>query len=144
MDSAPDFYFDSVSQIRMDTWSRGRITLAGDAAHCGSPMSGLGTTMAVTGAYILAGELAAADGDYTRAFPRYETIMREFAQSCQTLADGVDWFVPTTRFKLWMSNMMWKVLPYTPWKNMMIKLPTKIANSVTLKDYENASSEVVF
>lgn len=144
MENAPDFYFDSVSQIRMDTWSRGRITLAGDAAHCASPMSGLGTTMAVVGAYVLAGELNAAGGDHTRAFPRYEAVMREFAQSCQTLADGVSWFVPTTRFKLRMSNLMWKILPYTPWKNMMNKLPAKIANSVRLKDYENASSEVVF
>jgi 2-polyprenyl-6-methoxyphenol hydroxylase-like FAD-dependent oxidoreductase len=138
MDNAPDFYFDSISQIRMDTWSRGRISLVGDAAHCASPMAGLGTTMAVVGAYILAGELKAAGGDPFIAFPRYENNMREFTVSCQKLADGADWFVPNTRFKLWMSNLMWKILPFTPWKNMMIKLPTKISNSITLKDYKAA------
>ncbi len=134
LDNAPDFYFDSISQIRMDTWSRGRITLIGDAGHC-ALMAGLDTTMAMVGAYVLAGELNAADGDHTQAFPRYETILREFTTNCQKLADGVDWFVPTTRVKQWMSNQFWKILPYTPWKNMMIKLPTKLANSITLKGF---------
>jgi 2-polyprenyl-6-methoxyphenol hydroxylase-like FAD-dependent oxidoreductase len=143
MDSAPDFYFDTVAQIRMHTWTRGRITLAGDAAHCASPMAGLGTTMAVIGAYVLAGELKAADGDHTRAFPRYETIMHEFTTECQKLADGAGWFVPTTRFKLWMSNLVWKLLPYTPWKNTMNKLPTRIANSITLKDYGRSPASIV-
>ena len=141
LDSTSDFYFDSVSQIRMDTWSRGRITLVGDAAHCASPMAGLGTTMAVIGAYVLAGELHAAGGDHTHAFPRYETIMREFTANCQKLAGGIDWFVPTTRLKQWMSNQVWKILPYTPWKNTMIKLPTKLANSITLKDYEHIGNQ---
>jgi 2-polyprenyl-6-methoxyphenol hydroxylase-like FAD-dependent oxidoreductase len=66
MESAPDFYFDSVSQVKMDRWSSGRCALLGDAAHCASPLSGLGIGMAVVGAYILAGELAEADGDYLR------------------------------------------------------------------------------
>ena len=46
-----------------------------------------------------------------------------------------EWFVPRTRFRLWLSNQMWRVLPYTPWKNMMIELPLKIGNSISLKDY---------
>ena len=62
METAPDFYFDSVSQVKMDRWSEGRSVLLGDAAYCASPLSGMGTGMAVVGAYILAGELAEADG----------------------------------------------------------------------------------
>jgi len=58
MESAPDFYFDSVSQVKMNRWSSGRSVLLGDAAYCASPLSGMGTGMAVVGAYILAGELA--------------------------------------------------------------------------------------
>jgi 2-polyprenyl-6-methoxyphenol hydroxylase-like FAD-dependent oxidoreductase len=140
MDSAPDFYFDSISQIRMDTWSRGRVTLVGDAAHCASPMAGLGTTMAMIGAYVLAGELNAAHGDHTIAFPRYENLMHDFSVNIQKLADGAEWFVPNTPLRLWMSNIFWKILPYTPWKNMMIKMPTKLSNSITLKDYEQRES----
>ena len=137
MQSAPDFYFDSVSQVKMDRWSEGRSVLLGDAAWCASPLSGMGTGMAVVGAYILAGELAEADGDYRWAFERYETLMRGFVEKCQGIADGgTDWFVPRTRFRLWLSTQMWKILPYTPWKNMMIEVPLKIGNSIELKEYE--------
>ena len=135
MEHAPDFYFDSVSQIRMERWSAGRSVLLGDAAHCASPLSGMGTSMAIVGAYILAGELKQANGDYTVAFAHYETRMRDFVTQCQKLAEGADWFVPRTRFKLWLSQQMWKILPYTPWKNMMIEVPLKIGNSITLKNY---------
>jgi 2-polyprenyl-6-methoxyphenol hydroxylase-like FAD-dependent oxidoreductase len=136
MDSAPDFYFDSVSQIKMDRWSQGRVTLLGDAAGCASPMSGMGTSLAVVGAYILAGELKEADGDYAGAFARYEEQMRGFVAGSQQLAEGSDWFVPETWFKLWISRLVWKILPYTPWKNMMIEMPMKVANSISLKKYQ--------
>jgi 2-polyprenyl-6-methoxyphenol hydroxylase-like FAD-dependent oxidoreductase len=136
METAPDFYFDSVSQVKMSRWSAGRSVLLGDAAYCASPLSGMGTGMAVVGAYVLAGELAEAGGDHTLAFERYESLMREFVTRCQGIADGgTDWFVPRTRFRLWLSQQMWKILPYTPWKNMMIEVPLKIGNSITLKDY---------
>jgi 2-polyprenyl-6-methoxyphenol hydroxylase-like FAD-dependent oxidoreductase len=136
MNTAPDFYFDSVSQVKMQRWSAGRCVLLGDAAYCASPLSGMGTGMAVVGAYILAGELAEAGGDYQIAFERYESLMREFVNKCQGIADGGgDWFVPRTRSRLWLSNHMWKILPYTPWKNMMIEVPLKIGNSISLKNY---------
>ena len=83
MESAPDFYFDSISQVKMERWSTGRNVLLGDAAYCASPLSGMGTGMAVLGAYILAGELAEADGDYAIAFTRYESLMRDFVKKCQ-------------------------------------------------------------
>lgn len=135
MDNAPDFYFDSVSQIRMDRWSKGSVVLLGDAGYCASPMSGMGTSMAVIGAYILAGELKEAEGNHVIAFAKYETQMRPLVTACQKLAEGAEWFVPQTRFKLWMSQQIWKILPYTPWKNMMIEMPLKAANTISLKDY---------
>lgn len=137
LDSASDFYFDSVSQVKMNRWSAGRAVLLGDAAYCASPLSGMGTGMAFVGAYILAGELAEADGNYPVAFEKYETRMREFVRKCQGIADGgTDWFVPRTRFRLWLSAQMWKILPYTPWKNMMLEVPLKIGKSIHLEDYE--------
>jgi 2-polyprenyl-6-methoxyphenol hydroxylase-like FAD-dependent oxidoreductase len=135
MDDAPDFYFDSISQVRMDRWSAGRAALLGDAAYCSSPLSGMGTGMAVVGAYILAGELKEADGDHVAALARYETLMRDYVVRCQKIVDGSDWFVPRTRWKQWLSTQMWRMLPYTPWKNMMIEVPMKVANSITLKNY---------
>jgi 2-polyprenyl-6-methoxyphenol hydroxylase-like FAD-dependent oxidoreductase len=73
----PDFYFDALCQVRMPSWSSGRVTLVGDAAHCASPTSGAGATLAMTGAYRLAGELALAAGDHRVAFRRYEEGHRE-------------------------------------------------------------------
>jgi hypothetical protein len=61
--------------------------------------------------------------------------MRNFVSRCQKLAEGADWFIPSARLKLWLSQQMWRILPYTPWKNVMVDLPLKIGNSITLEDY---------
>ncbi len=86
MRSASDFYFDDVSQIRMDRWSNGRVALLGDAACAPTLISGQGTSMAVVGAYVFAGELASAGGDYRTAFARYEQECRSFMEQNQRIA----------------------------------------------------------
>jgi 2-polyprenyl-6-methoxyphenol hydroxylase-like FAD-dependent oxidoreductase len=83
--AAPDYYFDAAAQIRMEQWSQGRVVLVGDASYCASPMSGQGTSLALIGAYVLAGELAAASGNYRTAFDRYEKEMRPFVTLNQDL-----------------------------------------------------------
>ncbi|QUR68873.1 FAD-dependent monooxygenase [Mycobacterium spongiae] len=77
IDRTPAFYFDSITQLQMDTWSRGRVTLVGDAGYCPGPAVGGSTSLAVFGAYVLAGELAQAGGDFARAFAAYERQMAE-------------------------------------------------------------------
>jgi 2-polyprenyl-6-methoxyphenol hydroxylase-like FAD-dependent oxidoreductase len=77
LDRTPTFYFDSITQLQLDTWSRGRVTLVGDAGYCPGPAVGGSTSLAVLGAYTLAGELAQADGDYPRAFAAYEQHMAD-------------------------------------------------------------------
>ncbi len=135
LDQAPDFYFDSISQIKMPRWSSGRVALLGDAAYCGSPLSGMGTGMAVVGACILAGELKHAAGDAAIAFANYESRMRDYVARCHKLAEGADWFIPKTRWKLWLRNQIWRTLPHTPWKNLMLDIPMKAANSICLQNY---------
>ncbi|MFI8425161.1 FAD-dependent monooxygenase [Streptomyces sp. NPDC085479] len=83
---APDFYCDAMAQIRMDGWSRGRVTLLGDAGYCPSPLSGQGTSLALVGAYVLAESLALHDGDHLAAYASYEERMRPFAELNQALA----------------------------------------------------------
>ncbi|HEU5023745.1 MAG TPA: FAD-dependent monooxygenase [Spirillospora sp.] len=83
---APDFHFDSMAQIHMDAWSKGRVVLLGDAGYCGSPLSGQGTSMAMVGAYVLAGELKAAGGDHRAAFAAYERELRGYVAANQELA----------------------------------------------------------
>ncbi|MBJ6761178.1 FAD-dependent monooxygenase [Myxococcaceae bacterium JPH2] len=83
---APDFYFDAMAQVHLEHWSSGRVALLGDAAWCASPLSGQGTSMALVGAYVLAEELARAQGDFTGAFRRYEERLRPFIALNQALA----------------------------------------------------------
>lgn len=85
MRSAPDFYFDEMSQILMDRWSRGRVALVGDAGYCCSPLSGQGTSVALLGAYILAGELKAAGDDYQLGFANYHAEFHGFVERNQWL-----------------------------------------------------------
>jgi 2-polyprenyl-6-methoxyphenol hydroxylase-like FAD-dependent oxidoreductase len=86
MVDAPDFYFDSMSQIYLDRWSQGRVALVGDAACCASPMSGQGSSIALVSAYVLAGELAAAGGEHRQAFAAYEAVLRDYVARNQQLA----------------------------------------------------------
>ncbi|MCV7399392.1 FAD-binding protein [Mycobacterium fragae] len=85
MRTAPDFYFDEMAQIVMDRWCDGRVALVGDAGYCCSPLSGQGTSVALLGAYILAGELAAADGDYQLGFTNYHAAFNDYVQRNQLL-----------------------------------------------------------
>ncbi|MFE2170458.1 FAD-dependent monooxygenase [Streptomyces sp. NPDC059447] len=93
----PDFYFDALSQVRMDSWSTGRVALAGDAAHCASPASGAGAELALVGAYRLAGELAAAGGDHALAFRRYRQGHRAAVRKKQQIGLNLSLMVPRTR-----------------------------------------------
>ncbi len=138
MREAPDFYFDSASQIVLDSYSRGRVALVGDAAYCAAPLSGMGTSLAIVGAYVLAGELAAAD-DHVKAFGAYESEMRGFVDACQKLAQGNGkWFVPPTRGWIRLRNLNYKLLPYLPWRKVIEELPLKAGNAITLKEYAAA------
>jgi 2-polyprenyl-6-methoxyphenol hydroxylase-like FAD-dependent oxidoreductase len=85
LDDTPDFYLDQVAQVVMDRWSNGRIGLIGDAAFSASPMSGGGTGLALVGAYLLAGELAAAGWDPEAGFAAYERRMRPFVEANQEI-----------------------------------------------------------
>jgi 2-polyprenyl-6-methoxyphenol hydroxylase-like FAD-dependent oxidoreductase len=83
---APQVYFDTIAQVHLDSYSRGRICLIGDAAWCASPRSGMGTSLAVVGAYVLAHELAAAGDDHEAAFATYQRLLAPYVARCQRLA----------------------------------------------------------
>jgi 2-polyprenyl-6-methoxyphenol hydroxylase-like FAD-dependent oxidoreductase len=89
MKDAKDLYVQQVAQVKMPSWNKGRTVLLGDAGYCPSPVSGLGTTMAIVGAYVLAGCLVTHEHDLPRALEQYEADMRPFVDSAQKLAPGV-------------------------------------------------------
>ena len=83
---ADQVYFDSIAQVHLNSYARGRVCLIGDAAWCASPRSGMGTSLAVVGAYVLAHELQSAGGDYATAFARYQQLLAPYVARCQQLA----------------------------------------------------------
>lgn len=134
IDTAPDFYFDSVSQIKMPQWSRQRVTLVGDACDCPSLLSGKGSTLAMVGAYMLAGELKLANGNYTTAFAAYENylkpIMEKKQKSAQAFAKS---FVPQTNAGIWLRNKVFKLMA-APFISGLFLNQFK-DKGITLKDY---------
>jgi len=137
MATAPDLYLDSVSQVKMDTWTRDRVALLGDAGYCPSSLSGMGTGLGIVGAYVLAGELAAARGDHRVAFPRYEATLRSYVEGCQKLADGVAGFmVPSSRFVAAFVRMNFRLLRYLPYlRDMPGRMARRAASAITLPPY---------
>jgi 2-polyprenyl-6-methoxyphenol hydroxylase-like FAD-dependent oxidoreductase len=104
-----DFYFDSVSQIRMKNWCSQRVALIGDAAACASLLAGEGTGLAMIEAYVLAGELYQAKGDYRLAFKNYEDRLQKFIQKKQKSAlQMISFFAPESRFKLALAKIVLK------------------------------------
>lgn len=144
MKEAPDFYFDCIAQIHMPHWTKGRIALAGDAGYASSPVSGQGTSVALVGAYVLAGELAEAQGDYHLAFQRYEENLRTFVEKNQKLAD-MSVALMEGNSSSWIKSKiislvsrLGRLLPggwIDFFKNRGLKQTTKAANAITLKDY---------
>ncbi len=107
LDDAP-LYFDAVGQARIPSWSRGRVALVGDAAYCSSPVSGMSTSLALTGAYILAGELAAHPRH--TAFARYEALMRPYVEQAQKLPPGTPRIaMPRSRAGLTVMNTVLRI-----------------------------------
>ncbi|WP_112134493.1 FAD-dependent monooxygenase [Glycomyces dulcitolivorans] len=132
LDDAPDFYFDSVTQIHMGAWSKGRVTLLGDAGYCPSPMSGQGTSLALVGAYVLAEELAAHD-DPGPALAAYERRMRPYVAANQAIAaPGLDFLVPASAFAIRARNLMLKSGPLLRFLSRFNSRLSKAAEAIDL------------
>jgi 2-polyprenyl-6-methoxyphenol hydroxylase-like FAD-dependent oxidoreductase len=107
LDCTNDLYFDRVSQIRMPKWSHGRIALVGDAAYCVSLVAGQGSALAMTGAYVLAGELTRAGRRHAEGFANYENRLRAFIEAKQRGAERfAGAFAPKTRWGLFLRNQV--------------------------------------
>jgi 2-polyprenyl-6-methoxyphenol hydroxylase-like FAD-dependent oxidoreductase len=141
MESCDDIYFDRVSQIRMDTWSNGRIGLIGDAAFCPSLLAGQGAALAMVAAYVLAGELSRATSEPQIAFHRYEQRLRAFITDKQrAAAKFARSFAPKTRIGLFLRNQITKAfrLPFIA----ELAMGPSLLDRIHLPDY-SVSDDVV-
>ncbi|GFN16533.1 oxidoreductase [Aspergillus tubingensis] len=147
MKATDDFYFDAVSQVKMDSWSKGRVVLLGDAGYCASPISGLGTTLAFSAAYKLAGYLQpyikGESPDLSSAFTKYDEQMRPIVEDAQQLAPGMPHLInPETAWGIWTMRSLILALSYTRAFFYIIKLFGRIlhlgpqaADYVTVEDF---------
>jgi len=144
--STPAFYFDSIMQLRMDSWSRGRVTLVGDAGYCPGPAVGGSTSLAVLGAYVLAGELAAARGDHELAFEAYEREMADIVHKSRAFALGTaKTLIPATRTGVWALTQGARLISALPAgvSRTLAKLNSKgirMHDTMPVKDYPLALS----
>lgn len=124
------FYLDSIGQVRMKgRYTTGRIALVGDSAY-GNTLGGFGTGLAVVGAYVLAGELALADGDHTAAFARYDELMKRYAKIAGNSNAG-RFLAPRTARGIRMRNWFLGSRMF----DLMLKYSDNAANDIELRDY---------
>lgn len=137
---ADDFYFDAFLQVHMDSWSRGRVTLCGDAGYCASPLSGMGTSLALVGAYLLGGELGSAEGGLTTdrvtdALERYANVMRPYVDKCQALPAGLDGYAPMSKSDIAITSIVMRWMQRWPFRSYAAKKYFTTADSIELPDY---------
>lgn len=104
MDQAPDFYFQAIQQIRMSKWSSSRVVCLGDTAYAPTPLTGAGTSLAIIGAYVLAGELSKLmPGEHpAKALEAYERTFRPHVEEVQKIPSFVPAIAhPASAWKRW-------------------------------------------
>jgi 2-polyprenyl-6-methoxyphenol hydroxylase-like FAD-dependent oxidoreductase len=134
MDEAPDFAFDEVAQVHLDRWSNGRVALVGDAGYCPTPLTGLGTSLALVGGHVLAGELA--KHDHATAFANYERIMRPYVTQAQRLPPGgVAGYAPNSAAYLAARNLSMRLMTRWPMRPLLAGQFAK-AGDIDLPPYD--------
>lgn len=135
MRNAPELYFDRVSQIVMPAWSAGRVALVGDAAACASLLAGEGSGLAMTEAYVLAGELARAQGGHRAAFAAYERRLRDFVVGKQRGARSfASSFAPRTAWGIRLRNLASRLMRFPSVAEFLIG--RTLRDRVELPDYD--------
>lgn len=140
--TAEDFYLDALVQVRMDSWTSGRVALVGDAGYCPCPLTGMGTSLALVGAYVLAGELAAADGDHRRAFARYEQVLRPYVEQGQQMpGGGMKMYAPKSAFVIGLGQMLNRAITSRVLQPLARKMFFSHAENIELPNYSTAPEQ---
>lgn len=115
LDRAEDLYLDSISQIVMPSWTRGRVALVGDAGYCPGPAVGGGTSLAIIGAYLLASALVTAGGDHVAGLAAYQRAVEPVVRHSRSIGPAtMDLVVPQSQRQIWLLAQAMRVLPRLP------------------------------
>ena len=137
--NASDLYLDSISQVRMRNWTRGRVTLVGDAGYSPGPAVGGGTSLAVLGAYVLAAELAAGP-DLASGLTAYGQAIRPAVEASTSIGPAVlKTVVPNSTAQIWTIAQAMRILPHLPrpvrrWITSFAGGPAAMLEGVQLRD----------
>ncbi|KAI0399774.1 FAD/NAD(P)-binding domain-containing protein [Xylaria palmicola] len=153
-DDVPDFYAAEIGQVHCETLVKGRVVLLGDAGYCPSPITGMGTTLGVTGAYLLAGELVRRGGgggsgganededNVAGALAAYERAVRPFVGESQTLFPGVPWaFFPRSRWGVWVMTTIVAVVARLRLIDLILRLMPDSAGGLEIPEYPELNLE---
>jgi 2-polyprenyl-6-methoxyphenol hydroxylase-like FAD-dependent oxidoreductase len=141
LDGVKELYFDRVSQIFMGpqigSWTRNRVSLVGDAAFCVSLLAGQGCALAMTAAYILAGELHRAGRDYSTAFARYQERFAPFVlQKQKSALRFAGTFAPKSKFSMFLRNRVMNLMKIPLVADLAAG--RDLADNLTLPEYRAA------
>jgi len=139
LDAATDVTFDSMDQVRMDSWTHGRVALVGDAACAPGAITGMGTSLALVGAYVLAGDLQRAGDDHTAAFRGYDEIVRPYVDQAQELPPGgISGYAPQSRLMIGLGNLSLRSMTRWPMRPLLEKQFSK-ADAIDLPHYSTVA-----
>lgn len=138
LDGTTDLYLEAVGQVKMPRWSKGRIALLGDAAYCASPISGMGTSLGLCGAYVLAGELR-RHADHRQAFAAYEALMRPFVAQAQSVPKFAPRLAsPHSRLGIALGHAVLRMATAPGLKTLFGKILSPKADAIVLPDYDES------
>ncbi|THZ00391.1 putative oxidoreductase [Aureobasidium pullulans] len=136
VEAADDFYFDVTAQVNLAKWSHGRVVLLGDAGYCASPFSGMGTTLALAGAYHLAGSLVDNPSSHSQAFEAYEEAMRPLVANAQKLPPAMPHLIhPQSTWGVWVLRILVAAIYWSGVGTLLFKWKGPPASAVKLKEY---------
>lgn len=135
LDNAADLYLEAIGQVKMPRWSKGRVALVGDAAYCASPLSGMGTSLGLCGAYVLAGELG-RHAHHSDAFAAYERLMRPYVAQAQDVPSFAPRLAsPHSRLGIRIGHSVLRLATAPGLKGFFGKLFSPKADAIELPDY---------
>lgn len=136
LEEATDLYLDAVGQVKMPRWNKGRIAFVGDAAYCASPISGMGTSLGLCGAYVLAGELS-RHADHAHAFAAYEKLMRPYVAQAQSVSKFAPRLAsPHSRFGIALGHAVLRMATAPGLKALFGKILSPKADAIELPNYD--------
>jgi 2-polyprenyl-6-methoxyphenol hydroxylase-like FAD-dependent oxidoreductase len=136
MKTTESFYCQEAVQVRIDSWNKGRVVLVGDAAHCASPFSGMGTTGSFVGAYVLAGEINRHSDDLAQAFANYEKNLRPLVNELQKVSPAfLRLFMPETQWGIRVIHFVLGLLCFLHIPDLLSRFSSEEEGGWKLPDY---------